>query len=88
MKIKKQKTILLGVTYALLDFTQEFPIEFPDLIVMETGGYLSHGAIVAREYGLPAVVNLPGILNSLKDGEVISVDGDTGRIRRQSGPKG
>lgn len=57
-------------------------------IVMETGGYLSHGAIVAREYGLPAVVNLPGILNSLKDGEMLTVDGDSGRVRRQTGPSG
>ncbi len=32
-------------------------------VVMETGGYLSHGAIVAREYGLPAVVNIPGLLS-------------------------
>jgi pyruvate,water dikinase len=55
-------------------------------IVMETGGYLSHGAIVAREYGLPAVVNLPGILNSLRDGEILTVDGDAGRLWRQSGP--
>lgn len=29
-------------------------------VVMETGGFLSHGAIVAREYGIPAVVNIPG----------------------------
>ena len=30
-------------------------------VVMEVGGYLSHGAIVAREYGLPAVVNIPPV---------------------------
>ncbi len=34
----KQKTILIGVTYALLDFIEQFQIHFPDLIVMETGG--------------------------------------------------
>ena len=33
-----QKTLLIGVTYALLDFTEQFQIEFPELIVMETGG--------------------------------------------------
>ena len=32
-------------------------------IIMETGGFLSHGAIVAREYGIPAVVNIPGVMN-------------------------
>jgi pyruvate,water dikinase len=47
---------------------------------METGGFLSHGAIVAREYGIPAVANIPDILNALKDGEPITVDGSAGRV--------
>jgi pyruvate,water dikinase len=47
---------------------------------METGGFLSHGAIVAREFGIPAVANIPGILNALHDGEQISVDGSAGRV--------
>jgi pyruvate,water dikinase len=47
---------------------------------METGGFLSHGAIVAREYGIPAVANIPGILNALQDGERITVDGSAGRV--------
>ena len=51
-------------------------------IVMETGGFLSHGAIVAREYGIPAVANVPGILKALRDGEPITVDGSTGRVVR------
>lgn len=51
-------------------------------IVMETGGYLSHGAVVAREYGIPAVVNIPGILETLQDGETIAVDGNRGIVRR------
>ncbi len=38
LKAKKQKTILLGVTYALLDFAETHPIHFPELIIMETGG--------------------------------------------------
>jgi pyruvate,water dikinase len=49
---------------------------------METGGYLSHGAIVAREYGLPAMVNIPGILDHLIDGETLTVDGDAATVRR------
>ena len=53
-------------------------------LVMETGGYLSHGAIVAREFGIPAVVNVPGIRARLKDGETIRVDGNTGTISRVS----
>lgn len=38
LKETKQKTILIGVTYALLDFVEQFQINFPELIVMETGG--------------------------------------------------
>ena len=49
-------------------------------IIVETGGYLSHGSIVAREYGLPAVVNIAGIMNVLQDGDVVLVNGDEGMI--------
>jgi pyruvate,water dikinase len=49
-------------------------------IVMETGGYLSHGAIVAREYGIPAVVNIPGLLERVRDGQRLHVDGDAGTV--------
>ena len=38
LKAQNKKTILLGVTYALLNLAEQFPINFPDLIVMETGG--------------------------------------------------
>jgi phosphohistidine swiveling domain-containing protein len=49
-------------------------------IVMETGGYLSHTAIVAREYGVPAVVNIPGLRTHVHGGEQLHVDGDTGEV--------
>ncbi len=51
-------------------------------IVMETGGQLSHGAIVAREYGIPAVVNIPGLFTAIDDGERIVVDGDRGVVEK------
>lgn len=51
-----------------------------EAVVMETGGFLSHGAIVAREYGIPAVVNIPGVMNIIKDGWTIAVDGNNGKI--------
>lgn len=47
---------------------------------MEIGGFLAHGAIVAREYGVPAVVNIPGVMKIIKDGEKIVVDGDEGKV--------
>jgi phenylacetate-coenzyme A ligase PaaK-like adenylate-forming protein len=50
-KLKKagQKTILIGVTYALLDFIEQHKIEFPDLIVMETGGMKGKRKEMVRE---------------------------------------
>lgn len=50
-------------------------------IVMETGGYLSHGSIVAREYGIPAVVNIPGLLNIIEENDKLLVNGDKGLIQ-------
>lgn len=49
-------------------------------LVTETGGVLSHGAIVAREFGIPAVAGLPSIHRTLRTGQQIRVDGNTGRI--------
>ena len=50
-------------------------------IVMEQGGLLSHGAIVAREYGIPAVVNVGNATKIIKTGQRIEVDGDRGIVR-------
>lgn len=49
-------------------------------LVTEVGGALSHGAVVAREYGMPMVSNLPGITNTLKTGMRIRIDGRAGTI--------
>ncbi|MCI0704422.1 MAG: hypothetical protein L0241_25480 [Planctomycetia bacterium] len=49
-------------------------------LVMETGGVLSHGAIVAREFGLPAVAGLPGATERLKTGQLLRVDGGRGSV--------
>ncbi|HZD59602.1 MAG TPA: PEP-utilizing enzyme, partial [Anaerolineae bacterium] len=51
-------------------------------LIMEVGGSLSHGAVVAREYGIPAVVNVPGAMKALQDGEMVTVDGDEGKVYR------
>ncbi|MDD3270043.1 MAG: PEP/pyruvate-binding domain-containing protein [Syntrophomonadaceae bacterium] len=52
-------------------------------IVVETGGAGSHGSIVAREYGIPAVVNIPGIMRIIKDGKILLVDGNEGKVDLQ-----
>ncbi len=49
-------------------------------IIVEAGGTMSHGAIVAREFGIPSVLNIPGILGQLKDGQKVRVDGNLGRV--------
>src|SRR5262249_16490170 len=49
-------------------------------LVMETGGVLSHGAIVAREFGLPAVAGLSGIQHRLRTGQRLRVDGASGLV--------
>jgi pyruvate,water dikinase len=47
---------------------------------MDEGGVISHGSIVAREYGIPAVVNVGGGTRLIKTGQMILVDGDNGRV--------
>jgi len=49
LKSKKQKTVLIGVTYALLDFIEQYDIDFPELIVMETGGMKGKRKEMVRE---------------------------------------
>jgi pyruvate,water dikinase len=49
-------------------------------LVMEIGGVLSHGAIVAREYGLPAVSGLPNVQRQLRSGQRLRVDGGSGTV--------
>ncbi len=61
---QNQKTVLIGVTYALLDFIEQYDIDFPELIVMETGGMKGRRKEMVREelheqltkgFGIPAV---------------------------------
>lgn len=49
-------------------------------LVMETGGVLSHGAIVAREFGLPAVAGLPDATRQIRTGQRVRVDGGRGTV--------
>jgi pyruvate,water dikinase len=51
-------------------------------LVTELGGALSHASLVAREYGLPAVVNVDGILDSLANGDLLVIDGSRGVVSK------
>jgi rifampicin phosphotransferase len=50
-------------------------------LVTDTGGVLSHSAVVAREYGLPAVVGTRVGTRRIRDGMLLEVDGDRGTVR-------
>lgn len=49
-------------------------------MVMEMGGPMSHGAVVARECGIPAVVGVPGATRRITTGQRITIDGSTGTV--------
>ncbi|WP_291381844.1 MULTISPECIES: PEP-utilizing enzyme, partial [Achromobacter] len=51
-------------------------------VVMEVGGYLSHAAIVAREFGVPAVVSVHGVLQGIATGDMLEVDAVKGVVTR------
>lgn len=51
-------------------------------LASEIGGTISHGAVVARESGLPAIVNLPGATTRFRTGDKLRLDGNTGELRR------
>ncbi|WP_204103835.1 MULTISPECIES: PEP/pyruvate-binding domain-containing protein [Spirulina sp. CCY15215] len=49
-------------------------------LLVEQGSVLSHGAIVSRELGIPAIVSIPGVTQWLKDGDWVEFDGSTGKV--------
>ncbi len=53
-------------------------------VITETGGLLSHAAIICREYGIPAVLNVSGATTTLSDGQIVEVDGDRGTVTPSS----
>lgn len=53
-------------------------------VIAEMGGTLSHGAIIAREYGLPAVTNVTGAMTRLDEGQRVVVDAGSGIIQPES----
>jgi hypothetical protein len=76
-QLKGQKTILIGVTYALLDFLDNYQIDFPELIVMETGGMKGKRKEMVREelheilttgFGVTAIHSEYGMTELLSQG--------------------
>ena len=50
-------------------------------LIMEVGGLMTHGAVVAREYGIPAVVGVDRATERLRTGQHVALNGSTGEIR-------
>jgi len=63
---------------------------FPKIkgVVTDSGGMLTHAAITAREYGIPAVVGTWAATSSIKDGDVIRINGTEGRVEILSRAQG
>ena len=57
-------------------------------LVTNTGGVLAHAAVVAREFGLPAVVGVAGATSRIADGQLIEIDGTAGTVRLIGGDVG
>lgn len=56
-------------------------------VVTDIGGPLSHGSIVAREYGIPAVLGTGSATRQITSGQTITVDGAQGTIQLQTNGK-
>lgn len=74
--------ILEGDVLVTESTTEAFNILLPLLgaIVTDSGGLLSHSAIVAREYGIPGVVGTREATDRIPDGTLVRVDGDAGEV--------
>ena len=76
-----------GVILVLKSPTPVFAPYYADAgaIVSETGGALSHGAIVAREFGIPMISGMTGLFEKFHSGEMVEVDTQSGTITKLNG---
>jgi pyruvate,water dikinase len=77
-----------GDVLVAITTTTSFNGVFPLLagVITEEGGVFSHTAILARELGLPAVIGVPGLLNLVHDGDVVTIDPVAGEVRVSDQP--
>jgi pyruvate,water dikinase len=55
-------------------------------VITETGGRLSHAAIVAREHRIPAVLGVPSVMTMLHDGQPVTINGSAGTVHPDPKP--
>ncbi len=65
-----------------VDPNMTFAIPLASAIVERRGGMLIHGAIIAREYGIPCVTGIPDAVHRIRTGDMLSVDGYGGIVTR------
>lgn len=75
---RMEKGDILITTFTDPSWTPLFPLAAG--LITEVGGLMTHGAVVAREYGIPAVVGVDGAMQLIKDGQTIRVNGDEGYV--------
>lgn len=73
-----EKGDILITTFTDPGWTPKFSLL--SAVATETGGLLSHAAVISREYGIPAVLAVPNLTGMVRDGQEITIDGNTGRI--------
>ena len=69
---------MTGVQTCALPISPLFPLASG--LVTEVGGLMTHGAVVAREYGIPAVVGVDRAIEAIPDGSVVRVNGSEGYV--------
>jgi phosphoenolpyruvate synthase/pyruvate phosphate dikinase len=84
-RVRRQKGVAAAAYLGLLLRRFRHPAWTPlfltaGALVTETGGMMSHGSVVAREYGIPAVVGVPEATTLLRTGDRVRVDGSTGTV--------
>ena len=75
---KLQKNDILVTKYTDTGWSGKFALLSG--LITEFGGVLCHGAIVAREYGIPCIASVTDATKKIKDGSLIKMDGETGEI--------
>ena len=77
-----EKGDILVAPYTDPAWTPLFPLAAG--LVTEVGGLMTHGAVVAREYGIPAVVGVEAATKKIKNGQIVRVNGDHGFVELMS----
>jgi pyruvate,water dikinase len=89
--VEGRAKVVLDPTHAVLNAGEILVAPFTDPgwtplfinakgLVMEVGGLMTHGSVVAREYGIPAVVCVPDATTKIKTGQLVRVNGDEGFV--------